>query len=210
MTPDQAPAAAGGADPGDGSASAVAAQLVAGLLDEPARLGRVRLVTVDGPAGSGKTTTAARLVAAAAEAGRSAAVVHMDDLYAGWDGFEPTLWPRVRTQVLDPLRRGRAGRFQRYDWGLARFDGWVDVPPVDVLVLEGCGSCPRAVDPLTSLRLWVEAPPAVRLARGLARDGAAAEPHWRTWMRDEQAYFAAQGTRGRCDVVLDAFGMMAG
>src|ERR1051325_5319921 len=36
------------------------------------------------------------------------------------------------------------------------------------LVVEGCGSCPRAADPWAVLRIWVEAPPEVRLARGLA------------------------------------------
>jgi hypothetical protein len=52
-------------------------------------------------------------------------------------------------------------------------------------------------------RVWVEAPAGLRLVRGLARDGEAFEPHWRRWQATEQAWFAADGTRGRADVLVD-------
>lgn len=178
------------------------------VLAGPRRLGPVRLVCVDGPAGSGKTTTAGRLAAALRERGCVAAVLHLDDLYAGWRGLEGSLWPRLRAQVLEPLRRGRPGRYQRFDWPSDAFAEWVDVPVPDVLVLEGCGSARRAADPVATLRVWVEAPDGLRLDRGLARDGEAARDHWLTWMADEREHFAREGTRGRADVRLDAFGMM--
>lgn len=180
--------------------------LVARALAGPPRLGRVRVVCVDGPAGSGKTTTAARLAASARAAGVHVEVVHLDDLYEGWSGLGGSLWPRLAAQVLEPLRRGLPGRFQRYDWLAARFDDWVDVPVPDLLVVEGCGSAPRAADPVAGLRIWVEAPDALRLERGLARDGAAARPHWERWMQDEAVHFARERTRERADVLLDAFG----
>ncbi|MGY1638826.1 uridine kinase [Geodermatophilus sp. SYSU D00742] len=161
------------------------------------RLGSTRLVCVDGPAGSGKTTLAAGL---AAELG--ATVVHMDDLYAGW-----TLtgaFARLAAGVLRPLAAGRAGAYHRFDWTAGRFAADpTPVPPGGVLVVEGCGSCPRAADPWTALRIWVEAPPEVRLARGLARDGTALEPEWRRWQVTEAAAFAAEGTRDRADVRVD-------
>ena len=46
----------------------------------PAKLGRTRLVCIDGPAGAGKTTFAARLADALVP---DAVVLHMDDLYDG-------------------------------------------------------------------------------------------------------------------------------
>jgi uridine kinase len=192
-------------DPG-AAARPVADDLVARALAVPPRLGRVRVVCVDGPAGSGKTTTAAAVLTAARAAGATAHVVHLDDLYEGWSGLGGSLWPRLMAQVLEPLRRGRPGRYQRYDWLTSGFDDWVDVPPTDVLVLEGCGSAPRAADAFAVLRVWVEAPDALRLERGLARDGADARPQWEQWMRDEAAHFAREGTRDRADVRLDAFG----
>jgi len=165
-------------------------------------------VCVDGPAGSGKTTTAAALSETATIRGAAATVLHLDDLYEGWSGLEGSLWPRLRQQVLEPLRRGRAGRFQRYDWPSGRFDDWVDVAVPDLLVLEGCGSARRAADAFASVRVWVEAPDDLRLARGLARDGDAARDHWLRWMRDETAHFARERTRERADVRLDAYGRL--
>ncbi|MCV2491918.1 uridine kinase [Geodermatophilus sp. YIM 151500] len=176
---------------------------VEGLVDRvrgaPPRLGRTRLVCVDGPAGSGKTTLAGRLADAL---GPGAAVLHMDDVYAGW-----TLtgaFARLAAGVLRPLAAGTPGAYHRYDWHAGAF-GTVPTPvPVpDVLVVEGCGSCPRAADPWTALRIWVEAPADVRLARGLTRDGAALAGHWRRWQLLEAAHFAAEGTRARADVVVD-------
>ncbi|MBT0995883.1 uridine kinase [Cellulomonas sp. DKR-3] len=184
------------------------ATIVERALAASPRLGPVRLVCVDGPAGSGKTTTAAGVAERAARGGTRSLVVHLDDLYEGWDGLDGSLWPRLSAQVLEPLRRGRPGRFQRYDWERGRFADWVDVPVPDLLVLEGCGSAQRAADPLAVLRMWVEAPPDVRLERGLARDGQAARAHWVRWMSDEAAHFAREGTRGRADVRVDGFGRM--
>lgn len=163
------------------------------------RLGPVRLVCVDGPAGSGKSTLAAAL---AARLGAGCTVVHLDDLYEGWAGL-PGVWARVEEQLLAPLAEGRAARYRRYDWLAGAFAEWVDVPVPEVLVLEGCGSAPRAVDGRAVLRVFVEAPDELRLARGLARDGEAERDHWLAWMHEESAEFAREGTRGRADVVVD-------
>lgn len=192
-----------------GSPSGVVAVVERTLRARP-RLGPVRLVCVDGPAGSGKTTTAARVADLLAHGGTDVEVVHLDDLYDGWHGLEGSLWPRVSAQVLEPLRRGRPGRFQRYDWAAAAFTRWVDVPVAPVLLLEGCGSARREADPLASLRVWVDAPDDVRLARGLARDGEDAREHWLGWMADERAHFARERTRQRADVWLDAHGRLVG
>jgi uridine kinase len=165
----------------------------------PAKLGRTRLVAIDGPAGAGKTTFAARLACAL---GPAASVVHMDDLYDGWtlDGAAA----RLVSGVLLPLADDRAGAFHRYDWVAERFDqNPTPVPVPDVLVVEGCGSCPRDVDPWTTLRIWVEAPADLRLQRGLARDGAVLEPQWRTWQRTEAAEFTREDTRARADLRVD-------
>jgi len=198
---------AGGAQPHASSGGEAAVRgLVARAMAAPARLGPVRLVCIDGPAGSGKTTTAAAVERVAAAEGLDVHVLHLDDLYDGWSGLEGTLWPRLSAQVLEPLRRGWRGRFQRYDWPSGRFAEWVDVPVPALLLLEGCGSAQRAADAVAVLRVWVEAPDDVRLARGLARDGAAARRHWEAWMRDEAEHFARERTRERADLRLDATG----
>ncbi len=162
------------------------------------RLGTVRLVLVDGPAGSGKTTAAARLADAL-----GAPVVHMDDLYAGWSGLGGDVWDRLRRQVLEPLAAGRPGRYQRYDWDDGRFAEWHDVPLPETLVVEGVGSAARAVDPWATLRVWVEVGPELALERGIARDGEPMRDEWLRWSALERVHFLTDGTAGRADVLVD-------
>ncbi|MDO8107474.1 uridine kinase [Isoptericola sp. b441] len=179
------------------------AALVARVSSAAPMLGPVRLVCVDGPAGSGKTTLAARLADALSAPGSlQVAVVHLDDLYEGWSGLIG-VWGRVENQLLEPLGRGEPARWQRYDWIEGRFADWHDLPVPDVLVLEGCGAAPQAVDGRAVLRLYVEAPPRLRLRRGLERDGEAMRSEWVHWQVLEAAQFATERTRERADVVVD-------
>lgn len=163
---------------------------------------------IDGPAGSGKTSFAARLAGRLEADAVRAGTVHLDDLYEGWSGLEGTLWRRLTAQVLEPLRAGTPGRYQRYDWGAGAFADWVDVPVPDVLVLEGCGAARRAAVPDALMTVWVEAPAELRLARGLERDGEAMRDEWTAWTVSEAAHFARERTRARADVRLDAYGRM--
>jgi uridine kinase len=169
------------------------------VLAAPPRLGEVRLVCIDGPAGSGKTTFAGRLTDAL---GDSAVLVHLEDLYAGWTLTGAVA--RLSAGVLRPLAEGLAGSHHRYDWGAERFaDEPVVVPVPRVLVVEGCGSSPRPLDGWTTLRIWVEAPAPMRLSRGLARDGEDLAGHWRRWQESEARHFATEDTRARADVRVD-------
>ncbi|MDC7123018.1 (d)CMP kinase [Cellulomonas fimi] len=170
--------------------------------DARPRLGAVTVVCVDGPAGSGKSTLARRVGAAL-----GAAVLHVDDLLEGWDGLEG-VWDRLAAQVLEPLAAGRPGRYRRYDWTAGAFAEWHDVPVPDVLVLDGCGSARTAADAVAAVKVWVEAPRDLRLARGLERDGDAARAHWLAWMVAESEHFARERTRERADVHVDAVGRL--
>ena len=93
-----------GADPvSPARLSGERAEAILGLaLSRPPGLGATRLVCVDGPAGSGKTTLAAALVRATRRHGLSVALVHMDDVYEGWSGLADA-GRRVREQVVEPL-----------------------------------------------------------------------------------------------------------
>jgi uridine kinase len=188
-----------GADDSDSSDDAAdLAGLADGVRRAPARLGSTRLVCVDGPAGSGKTTLAAALAARLDDA----TVVHMDDVYRGWDTDFDEVHTRLRSQLVEPLRRADAARYQRYDWEAGQFDAWVDVPVAAVLVLEGVGSGAQSLDPWRSLLVWVEVDRPERLRRGLDRDGPQVLPHWLAWMRHEEVEHARQRTRERADVRL--------
>ncbi len=178
-----------------------------GLADRVAasepRCGAVRLVCIDGPAGSGKTTLADAL---AAELGRRSiphGLVHLDDLYEGWrQDLGAPLAARIEAWLLVPWRDGLPGRHPRYDWGLARYVEWVEVAADPVVILEGCGSASRAIRARASVVVWVEAEAAERLARGLDRDGPALKGAWHRWQAAEHQHFEDDGTRAAADVVV--------
>lgn len=177
----------------------IVADLAARVRRAEPRCGAARLVCVDGPAGSGKTTLAAAL----AERLDGCAVVHLDDLYDGWrQPLGPALSARIDAWLLCPWRAGLPGRHLRYDWGSERFVAWVEVPCAPVVILEGCGSAARGVRSSASLVVWVEAPSEVARGRGLGRDGAHLAEHWDRWAAAEAAHFAADGTREAADVVV--------
>ena len=179
------------------------------LGERPATLGEGRLVCIDGPAGSGKTT-----LAAAVDEGfdklnrrtdrldrRSCRLLHMDDLYPGWSGL-----PRIDEQLdglLTPLGEGRTGSYRRYDWVAGEFAETVTVEPVPLLVLEGVGSGASRFDPLRTVLVWVEAPYDLRMRRGIERDGDTFAPYWEQWAADERGLFARERTRERADLVVD-------
>jgi uridine kinase len=177
-----------------------AAEVVRRTLAAGPTLGTRWLVCVDGPAGSGKTTLAAR-VRRAVPAEVSCRVVHLDDLYPGWDGLRAGVAHVVDT-VVRPMAEGRPGRYRRWDWHAAGPGEWVDVPVVDLLVLEGVGSGSLLVEDLVTTLVWVEADEHVRLARGVERDGVASRDDFARWMATEAPYLAEQRTRARADLVV--------
>ena len=166
-------------------------------MDRPPTLGSGRVICLDGPAGSGKTTWAAGI----AELAPDANVVHMDDLYPGWSGL-----PEVDAQLGDlllPLAEDRPGSYRRYDWLAGAFAERVVVEPAPLLVVEGVGCGASRFASLVTVLVWIEAPEHVRKERGLARDGDAFAPHWTQWAADETAVFARELTRERADVRID-------
>lgn len=164
----------------------------------PARAGGTRVVAVDGPAGSGKTTFAARLSAAL-----DAPVVHLDDLIPGWTGLDQAA-ARLLEWILAPLAAGEPARYRRFDWDRGEYAEWHDVSAPPVLIVEGVASGSLAAAPYTSLLIWVEAPAEVRMTRGVRRDGEANRPRWEQWSTEEARLFQAERTRERADVRVSA------
>ena len=164
--------------------------------DRPPTLGRGRLICIDGPAGSGKTTLAAEISGLT-----GAPVVHMDNLYEGWGGL-----PRIRSQLdrlLLPLSKDRPGSYRRWDWYADRWAEMVVVPPAPLLVVEGVGSGSRWHASLITVLVWVEVPAGLRLERGLDRDGVETAEHLSAWALAEDEHFSRDDTRSRADLVID-------
>lgn len=172
------------------------------VLGRPPRLGRVRLVAIDGGSGAGKTVFTGRLLTALDGECVHTEVVHTDDLLDGWaDQF--TFWPRLEEGILAPLASGEPGRYRQYDWDVGAFAEEHPVPVPDVLIIEGVSVARVHVRARLTLAVFIAVDQAVRLSRALARDGAAAEPALRRWMAAEQVHFARDATAERVDVLID-------
>jgi uridine kinase len=209
--PNPAPRTASG-PPGDGGADTCprpasrigpAAALSAGLdalaqrlLALPPSCGPVRLIGIDGHAGSGKSTFAGRLATALG----GAPVVHLDDLATHDELFEWT--QRLSAQVLRPLCLGRTARYDTYDWVRRRFDRAEELPPVPVALVEGVGAGRRALRPYLACLLWMEVPAHTSWERGRLRDGPGLSDFWEGWMRAERRHFAADPSRPYADLLV--------
>lgn len=149
------------------------------------------MVLLDGRSGTGKTTLGDAL---AAELG--AQLVHLDDLYPGWDGLAAAAGVVVR-DVL-----GAPSGYRRWDWEASEPAGWVSVDPDLPVVIEGCGALSRASAPLGTLRVWLEADDDERWRRAIGRDGEVFAREWERWAAQELAFIAAEDPAALADVVV--------
>ncbi|MFG2599973.1 uridine kinase [Streptomyces sp. NPDC048462] len=162
----------------------------------PPSCGPVRLIAVDGHAGSGKSTFAARL---AAELG-DAPVLHLDDLASHAEMFDWT--DRFRSQVAGPLSHGEPARYEPYDWTARHFGPPRTLEPAPVVLVEGVGAGRRALRPLLAHLLWMDLPAAESWERGRRRDGPALTAFWDDWTTAESAHFSADPSRASADVLM--------
>ncbi|MGW8375906.1 hypothetical protein [Streptomyces sp. ODS28] len=150
----------------------------------PPSLGPVRLVGVDGHAGSGKSTFADRLASALG----GAPVLRLDDLAShdalfGWT-------ERLRGQVLEPLGRGEPARYEVYDWVRRGYLAEGVLPPAPVVLLEGVGAGRSGVRPHLACLLWMDMDRETAHARGMRRDGPQLREFWDGWTHAERTHFA--------------------
>jgi len=174
------------------------AGLVALIRERPA-VGALRLVTVDGYSGAGKSRLTGRLAAALGRV----PTVHLDFFYPGWDGLAAGVDLAVHW-VAAPLAAGRPARWRRYDWGAGGFAEWRETPWAPVIVVEGCGAGSAALRPYTSTAVWVDTPATLRETRLHGRlDWPRYAPHRARWAAQEEALFAAERPWEHADAVVD-------
>jgi uridine kinase len=154
------------------------------------------IVAIDGPGGAGKSTLAEHVSRALG----GAAVLHTDD-FASWDN-PLDWWPRLIADVLEPLSRNEPARYRRTDWSGTGCEQWVEVAPAEFVVLEGVSSAREAFRPFLTFAIWIDAPWALRLERGLQRDGQGARAQWEKWMAQEDEYAERERPQEWADLVL--------
>ena len=167
-------------------------------------LGRreARRVAIDGRGGAGKSTLARALACG----WQGATVVEMDDfeVYRGAEADGRPDVARVLGAVLEPHAAGAPGRYRRYDWDAGLPAEPRQVPAGGVLILEGVYSACAALRRHLDYAIWVECPRALRLRRGVERDGEPMRATWvERWMPAEDAYFERERPDLAADLVID-------
>jgi uridine kinase len=150
------------------------------------------LVGIGGHGGAGKSTLAALIP--------GAQIVSTDEFWNG-SGFDIE---RLGRDVVLPLARAERARFASYDWAAGEARGSRVVHPAGVIVIEGVCALHRSLRDAYAVRVWVEAPYEVRLARGVERDGEAARSTWvDVWMPSEERYVAEDDPVSCAHIVVD-------
>lgn len=154
------------------------------------------LIAVDGFGGSGKTSLARWL------ADQLGGVTVCSDDFArprvlGWE------WRRFSEQVLSPVLADATARYQRYDWDDDRLAEWHEIEPGGFLIAEGVSISRKELGDPWDLKVWVECPYDLRLARGVERDGEAMRDTWvNFWIPEEERYVEQRRPHERADFIV--------
>lgn len=171
------------------------------LLSGPARCGSTHIIAIDGRAGAGKTTLANEL-ALALSLHRKVAVVHLDEIYAGWDlALGQTLTDSL-SLILESISAQRVAKVPIYDWHLGEFDSDREISPCDLIIIEGVGSAQRVVREMATATIWIDVDRKTGLERVLDRDGLAIESEMNLWQIREEEHFLSDATRENADFIL--------
>lgn len=155
-----------------------------------------RVLLIDGRSGSGKTTLAGWLAPRL-----GARVLHLEDLYCGWDGLDEATEVLAR-RVLPAFAAGRVATWPRWDWSAHRVDGSGYLRPGGRLIVEGCGALTAASRPFAGFALLLDVDPGVRAERILRRDPPSALPGHRRWAVQERRQLAREPMPALADLVL--------
>jgi uridine kinase len=159
------------------------------------------IIAIDGSAGAGKTTLASHLGAALSLKYR-VAIIHMDDLYNGWDqAFDHHLSDALILAATSHQKKTPAA-LPRFDWQIGSYGESVQLPSADLLILEGVGSSQRAVRPFLTTSIWLEIEPALGFERVIARDGQEFSEQMQKWLRAQEQHFRVEESKVNADFIL--------
>ena len=152
------------------------------------------LIAIDGRAGAGKTTLAASFYEELS-VDKAVAVIHMDDLYDGW---ENALSERL-TQTLESIVKSHQSKvafeIDIFNWQSMSFDSKRVINPVDILILEGVGAGQKVVRDAGATLYWLDIDAEVGIQRVLNRDGNQIASQMKQWQIAQEIHFLRDKTR---------------
>lgn len=145
-------------------------QVSKSVLNEIDKGNNTPIVLIDGRAGSGKSTFAEKLQQKLFKDGESAPrVIHMDDLYPGWEGLTAGADYLVRF-ILNPLAKHQTASWQNWSWVKNERSIWREFSGGTPLIVEGCGSLTERSKEHAFKAIWLEASEETRRKRWLDRE----------------------------------------
>lgn len=158
------------------------------------------VIAIDGVAGSGKTSLALKLASDLDDSH----VIHMDDLYEGWDNpLSQKLTARVISQLLEPLSKKLSISYQIFDWKLNRFTDFKALPKSRYLILEGVGAAQREFRPYINKIIWIECDPDLGYQRVINRDGDQVKQEMLKFLIDQNNHFLMELSKNAADYTLN-------
>lgn len=174
--------------------------LAARILDLVDKGNLTPIVLIDGRAGSGKSTLAERLQQLLFLDGESLPrVIHMDDLYPGWEGLASGSEYLSRF-ILAPLQRGETASWQNWNWETGQRDQWREFSRGTPLIAEGCGSISERSSEHANLRIWLEAKDDTRRSRWIEREGN--DAMFDAWAARELDFYSKEKSKENADLVF--------
>ena len=152
------------------------------------------LIAIDGRAGAGKTTLAANFFEALS-AENTVEVIHMDDLYDGWENALSERLTQTLESIVKSHQNNRAFEIDIFNWQSMSFDSKRTINPVDILILEGVGAGQKVVRDAGATLYWLDIDADVGIARVLKRDGNQIASQMKQWQIVQERHFLRDKTR---------------
>jgi len=175
-------------------------QLIAALLDLCSQKNHP-VIAIDGPAGAGKTTLAHEIFLALSPK-MSVNVIHMDDLYDGWENALTDDLTQFLQYLSAQHQSQEPAKLSRYNWASSSFDPPEVIAPADLLILEGVGSGDKSLQDQFAALIWIDIDPELGVQRVIHRDGQGVRIQMQKWLGIQQQYFSQHSTREKADFIL--------
>ena len=158
------------------------------------------IILIDGRAGSGKSTFAESLQQQLFRDGESAPrVIHMDNIFEGWDGLALGSDYMVRF-ILQPLARRETASWQDWSWVKNQRSSWREFSGGTPLIVEGCGSLTERSKEHADISIWLEASEEVRRKRWIQRERHLDKFDF--WAAQELDFYAREKSQSLADLVV--------
>lgn len=152
------------------------------------------LIAIDGRAGAGKTTLAARFFDELS-VDKTVEVIHMDDLYDGWENALDEGLTKTLESIVNAHNNNVSIKIDIFNWESMSFDSKRVINPVDLLILEGVGAGQKVVRDAGATLYWLDIDAEVGIQRVLNRDGNQIASQMKQWQILQEIHFIRDKTR---------------